>query len=108
MRRLRRGRRTFRMIRDQVEAANCEKLMERARLANRLAKHLEGNRRSKAYVIKHRALKELASSFPHLVYVHIDRRTAGFVLVHSLKRVWALHAPDGLFETPQHDCRASV
>jgi hypothetical protein len=101
------GRRTFRMILDQVEAENYEKIMEHARRANRLAKLLEGPSRSKAYRIKHRALKGLASSFPHLVYVHIDRRTPGFVLVDSLTRVWGLHAPYSVFEAWQQDCRAA-
>lgn len=88
----------FKAILEQVEAGNCERIMERARLANRLAKSVEGSSRYRAYAVKHRALKALALGFPHRVYVSRDQMRPHLLIVGSLTRAWGLHAPDQVFE----------
>lgn len=101
------GGRTFRAILDQVEAQNCERIMERARLANRLAKSLEGGSRHRAYAVKHRTLKALALGFPHRIQISRDRSQPDLWVVSSVTKAWGLHAPDEVFEREQFNDRAA-
>jgi hypothetical protein len=101
------GGRTFRAILDQVEGENCDRVMERARLANRLAKSVEGGPRHRAYAVKHRALKALALGFPNRVHISRDRIRPHLLLVSSLTKAWGLHAPDEVLEMQQFNDRAA-
>ena len=97
------GARTFRAILDHVEAENSERIMERARLANRLAKMVEGRPRYKAYGVKHRALKALAISMPHRVNISRDRVRPHLFVVNCVKIAWGLHTPYEVFEGHRFD-----
>ena len=97
MRRNEHRERTFGAILNQVEAENCERMMQRARLANRVAKVVVGSPRLKAYRIKHKALTEMVSRFPDRGYVRPDPQLAEFVIVTSLVTPWGLHAPSEVF-----------
>ena len=98
MRKKHNGRRTFRTILTHLEADNSSRLMERAGLANRLAKSVEGRSRSKAYRVKHSALKALASRFPDRVRISNDPRQPEFLVVNSLTTLRGLHAPKEVLE----------
>jgi hypothetical protein len=98
---------TFKRILKQVETGNCERIMERARLANRLAKLVEGSSRHRAYAVKHRALKALALGFPRRVYVSRDRIRPHLLVVKCLTNAWGLHAPEEVFEGRQFNDRAA-
>ena len=87
------GRQTFRTILTHLEADNSARLMERAGLANRLAKSVEGRSRSKAYRVKHSALRALTSCFPDRVLISHDPRQPQFLVVNSLTTFRGLHAP---------------
>jgi hypothetical protein len=108
MRRKHNFRPTFRTILTQLEVDNSSRLMERARLANRLAKSLEGRSRSKAYRVKHRALRALASSFPNRVCIHHDPRLPEFLVVESLTNRCGLHAPREALELQSLDDRIAA
>jgi hypothetical protein len=101
------GGRTFRTILDQVDAENCERIMERARLANRLAKSVEGSSRRRAYAVKHGALKALALGFSHRVYISRDHMRPHLLVVICLTRAWGLHAPEEVFQGHQFSDRAA-
>ena len=101
MRQKKDGQASFGNVLALVELQNLETIMERARRANRLAKTLVGRHKRKAYRVKHQALKALATKFPHHIYVNNDPRRRGVLLVNSLTKVWALHAPDFVFEDYQ-------
>src|SRR5437016_622571 len=88
----------FRDLLGDVESENAARLMQRAQVANRLAKSLRGRARSHLYSIKSDALLALQRSFPDRVKVRLDWRCAGaFVLVEMRTRRFRLHAPASLF-----------
>lgn len=89
--------RTFSSILDSVASANSMKLMERARLANRIAKSLRGEARVRAYAVKHGSLLVLKAKFPDRVRVVNDFNTPQFVVVESKTVRFGLHAPEELF-----------
>lgn len=99
--------RTFGMILDRVTPENSARLMERARLANRLAKSLGGRSRIKAYRIKHRALVALTIRFPERVNISRDRRLPEFAVVTSLVDRCGLHAPSAVLRDGLIDSRAA-
>jgi hypothetical protein len=92
------SRRTFRTILTDLEAANTTRLMERARLANRLAKSVAGRPRSNAYRVKHSALRALTSRLPDRVQISRDPSQPEFVVVSSLITLRGLHVPKEVFE----------
>lgn len=75
--------------------------MNRARLANKLAKSLRGQSRQSAYAIKHRALLELRLRFPRRVQLIDDSDAPHLVIVNVPNHHFALHAPAQLFERMQ-------
>ncbi|MBS1796676.1 MAG: hypothetical protein JSS81_22790 [Acidobacteria bacterium] len=72
---------TFNQILHGLEQSNSEKLMTRARLANRLAKRSRGHKRQLAYAVKHRALRTLVRRLPAQVEVRPDIALTDFVVV---------------------------
>lgn len=76
---------------------NVSRLMERARLANRLAKRAEGRARRLLYGAKVDALLAIQSRFPERVQVDEDPSLPPFVVVRVSNAPFALHAPRALF-----------
>jgi hypothetical protein len=74
------------------------RLMERARLANRLAKSVEGRSRSKAYRVKHAALRALAVRLADRVHISRDPLQPQLLVVNSLATLRGLHAPQEVLE----------
>ena len=96
----RQRRQTFRAILAKVEKSNSEKLMCRARVANRIAKSVQTARaRTSAYRVKHNALVALEGRFPGRVKVSLDPQYGTyFVSVKVSDSRFALHAPASHFE----------
>lgn len=94
----RRGfRRTFRETVGHEADVNAERLMRRARLANRIAKSSEGRARRAAYRVKAAALVGLRERFPHRVELEADPLLPTFVIVRVTDSRFGLHAPAELF-----------
>ncbi|MBD0325062.1 MAG: hypothetical protein ICV68_01445 [Pyrinomonadaceae bacterium] len=73
---------TFNQILKQLETQNAERLIEKARTANRLAKSSPSSRtRRHAYRVKVDALLNLRRRFPARTSVRIDPRIPSFVIV---------------------------
>jgi hypothetical protein len=73
---------TFKQILKQLETTNAQRLIERARTANRLAKSAPDSRaRRRAYRVKTEALLNLRRRFPTRTSVMIDPRIPSFVIV---------------------------
>ena len=74
--------RTFNQILKRLETQNAERLIERARTANRLAKSAPDSRaRHRAYRVKVGALINLRRRFPARTSVTKDPRIPSFVIV---------------------------
>jgi hypothetical protein len=84
---------TFSEILQKTSAQNSENLMAKARLANRLAKLLNGKNRRKAYNIKSQTLCGLIKSLPHNVNVIKDIKLTEFVVVELKTEQSGLHLP---------------
>lgn len=84
---------TFTSILGRVAAHNAFRLMERASVANRLAKTTSGRARSRVYRVKTDALVNLSKSFPEQIFISNDPRTPRFVLVRNVRARFGLHAP---------------
>lgn len=73
---------TFKQILKQLETRNAQRLIERARTANRLAKSAPDSRaRRRAYRVKTEALLNLRRRFPARTSVMTDPRIPTFVIV---------------------------
>lgn len=73
---------TFNQILKRLETQNAERLIEKARTANRLAKSVPDSRaRRRAYRIKIEALLNLRRRFPARTSVMTDPRIPTFVIV---------------------------
>ena len=73
---------TFKQILKQLETRNAQRIIERARTANRLAKSAPDSRaRRRAYRVKTEALLNLRRRFPARTSVKTDPRTPSFVIV---------------------------
>ncbi len=84
---------TFNQICAKAEKDNSEKLMSKARLANRLAKRSRGNQRQTAYSVKSGALASLVSKMPARVDVRKDIILTDFVVVELKNTNVGLHFP---------------
>lgn len=83
----------FRRVLNEVASANAVKLIEKARIANKLAKSLRGKSRNAAYAVKTKAVFALAGSFPEELLIENDFSTPGFLIIRVPARSFALHAP---------------
>lgn len=84
---------TFSQILNAVEKKNSERLMKKARAANRLAKSSHGSQRRKAYALKSGALASLVKNIPARVAVRRDPDLSEFVVVELKSTNQALHFP---------------
>ena len=82
---------TFNQLLNHLEKTNSEKLMKRARLANRLAKRSRGSQRQLAYSVKHNALSALVHHLPAQVEVRKDIVLTDFVVVELKTEQSGLH-----------------
>jgi len=84
----------FRNILATVASQNAQRLMDKARLANRVAKSaMTGRTRLAAYNVKTRALLALNRQFPADIKVTLDARYGThFVLVQNPSVRFGLHA----------------
>jgi hypothetical protein len=87
----------FRATVASLAEQNAHRLMDRARLANRLAKRAEGRARWLLYGAKVVALLAIRSRFPERVQVDEDPSLPRFVVVRVSDAPFALHAPRGQF-----------
>ncbi len=84
---------TFNQICAKAEKDNSEKLMSKARLANRLAKRSRGNQRQTAYAVKSDALASLVHKMPARIDVRKDIILTDFVVVELKNTNVGLHFP---------------
>lgn len=84
---------TFNEILAKTEKDNSEKLMSKARLANRLAKRSRGQQRQAAYTVKSNALGSLVKKMPARVDVRLDIILTDFVVVELKNTNVGLHFP---------------
>jgi hypothetical protein len=87
------GRLTFEEILAREAGPNAARMMKRARMANRLAKALQGRPRAKAYSIKNNTLLALFRTFPDTVRVMKDPAEPNFVVLALRSSGLGLHAP---------------
>jgi hypothetical protein len=88
---------TFNQILSSVEAENSEKLMKKARQANRLAKMSRGLQKQKVYAIKSGALCSLVRKMPTRVEIRKDIILTDFVVVELKNKNAGLHFPISAF-----------
>ncbi len=82
---------TFSQILNGLEKSNSEKLMTRARIANRLAKRSHGHKKQLAYAVKHKALCTLVHQLPAQVEIRKDIALTDFVVVELKNTRSGLH-----------------
>ncbi len=80
-----------------LETKNSERLMRKARRANRIAKSLRGAGRRLAYSVKSSALVALATKLPAKSRVRSDNVIMDFVVVELKQGKGGLHCPAKLF-----------
>ena len=90
---MKQNKRTFSKILEQIEQKNSERLMAKARLANRLAKKFHDARRRTAYQIKAKALCSLVKNLSNRVRVSKDIGLTDFVVVGLKSEHSGLHLP---------------
>ena len=90
---MKQDRQTFSQMLEQIGRQNSERLMLKARLANRLAKKLQGINRQTAYKIKANALYALVKKLPNCVRVSKDIKLMDFVVVELKREQSGLHLP---------------
>ncbi len=76
-----------------LEGSHSEKLMRKARCANRIAKMLRGHRRRLAYDVKANALRALVRKLPGRVDIRMDIVLTDFVVVELKNTKRGLHFP---------------
>lgn len=86
---------TFSEILNNSAQKNSERLMKKARLANRLAKRASGKNRRQAYQVKADALVSLVRTLPHKVNILNDIKLPDFVVVELKNAASGLHLPAG-------------
>jgi len=84
---------TFSKILQRSESANSERLMKKARLANRLAKRSRGTNRQIAYRVKSTVLCSLVKNLPDRIRVSKDIKLTDFVVVELKTEMSGLHLP---------------
>ena len=84
---------TFSNIVERTERKNSERLMAKARLANRLAKKARGTSRQTAYGIKSQALCSLVKKLSNHVTVSKDVKLTDYVVVGLKRERSGLHLP---------------
>lgn len=93
---------SFSDILRKEDLKNGEKLMSKARSANRVAKASKGSGRVSAYKIKTSALETLIQKLPQKIRVHRDIRLDDFVVVALRDGGLGLHFPSDRFQGHVH------
>ena len=83
----------FREILKQIGQKNSECLMQKARLANRVAKKSRGRNRRNAYRVKSDALCSLVQKLPDSIRIFRDVKLPDFVVVGLNGEYSGLHLP---------------
>ena len=83
----------FQHILDMVASPNAKQLMNKAQIANCIAKSVRGRARSAAYLVKLKALASLSLRFPEKVAIAGDPNLPQFVVVAMRETGYGLHAP---------------
>ena len=94
--------RSFNDILTAESVKNGERLMSKARIANRVAKASNGPNRQSAYKIKASTIERLLEKFPNKVRVHRDIRLNDFVVVALKNNGLGLHFPAEKFTGHVH------
>lgn len=84
---------TFNQILAGVEKENSERLMFRARTANKLAKKSRGNQKQTAYAVKSKALASLVKKMPSRIDIRKDIILTDFVVIELKNTNVGLHFP---------------
>ncbi len=84
---------TFREILAGAEKGNSERLMKKARRANRIAKIKKGHQKQIAYSVKAKALGFLVRKMPDRVCVRRDIILTDFVVIELKNTNQGLHFP---------------
>jgi hypothetical protein len=84
---------TFKQILAKTEKENSDRLMRKARRANRIAKTLYGHRKQLAYGVKHKALKFLVEKMPERTAISQDFYQTDFVIIELKNSQSGLHFP---------------
>lgn len=74
-----------------LEKINSQILMNRARIANRLAKRTSGRNKQRAYSVKHKALATLVHFLPDQIDIRKDIVLTDFVVVELKNSQFGLH-----------------
>lgn len=85
--------RTFNEILSTTKEDNCERLMQKARTANRIAKQTRPRSRRNAYGVKHGALTTICKKMRGKVEVKKDFRNDELVVVTLRSERYGLHLP---------------
>lgn len=89
-----RGRKkTFSEILNETKEDHCERLMQKARMANRIAKQVQPRSRRNAYGVKHGALTTIVKKMKGKFEVKKDFRNEELVVVTLRKERYGLHLP---------------
>ena len=84
---------TFSQMLTSLETPNSERLMRRARRANRIAKNVRGRSRRNAYSVKSRALSSLVNHLPGQTNIRKDIILTDMVVVELKGSQSGLHFP---------------
>lgn len=84
---------TFSDILERTERENSERLMAKARAANRLAKKSRGSNRRTAYHIKSKALCSLVKKLSNQIRISKDIKLTDFLVVELKSEQSGLHLP---------------
>lgn len=72
---------------------NRNALMNRAFLANRIAKTVKGTSRNSSYAVKTKALNAIIQKFPNDIELAADETLPEMVVVKVVRTKFGLHAP---------------
>lgn len=84
---------SFSQLLKKTERMNRNALMNKAFLANRIAKTVKGISRNRSYGVKTKALNAIIEKFPNEVEVRNDEDLSEMIVVCIVGTKFALHAP---------------
>ena len=84
---------SFSIVLQKAERQNRNSLMQKAFLANRIAKTVKGFSRKNSYTVKAKALNAIIEKFPNEVEVREDSSLPEMVVVSVLHTNFGLHTP---------------
>lgn len=93
-----RSHRTFNEMLKCLEQGHSERLMRRARKANRIAKTVRGRSRHCAYKVKAKALSFLVEHLPEMTEIRKDIVLTDFVVVELKGTNRGLHCPVSMID----------